>query len=230
MRTIRVASSKRLLAPLLSLSLMLWGAPPAHAGQMNAEDEPRVTGPLELAEGMPKCNRQVERQQGQVAAVAKSCFRFYTFDPAAETNANEDYGVIWLQSTLNGHNGWCALKADSDIIVPEGTQIHGRAPKPYTEIRARRFLRTTLAVDAGSDGEYHTETPGSVSKGYIAYPRVLRAWFNSDRTVFRLRWLGTTPRKLAFVSGIEIAWNAVEGPPESATFQMNFDLRKKSRC
>jgi hypothetical protein len=183
---------------------------------MNASDEPRVSGPLNLEE--EKCDRKVQNYEGDKVAVARRCLRFYSYDPASESALDRDYGALWLQATVNPVAGWCTTRTRSKIVLPEDLGLHTRAPKKRKTIRERGSYTTTLDVTVEDNGK-----AGSVAQDWIAYPRSIQP--SLDERVFTLGWRGKTGAKLAFAHGIEISWTTAS-PPEGISYRLGLTLSR----
>lgn len=184
--------------------------------QLAADDQPVVEGSMSQQD--MKCDRKQQLDGRKTAAVAKRCLRFYRFDAGAEADPERDYGVLWLQSTVNGRNGWCANTVVSKIVLAEGLGLHNHKPDETTKVKRRKEVTTDLAADAGGTGQ-----PARVSQRWVAFPRTFDALVNKDQTAFTLNWSGKTAKKLGFASGIEISWPA-DAPPEGISFRLNFKL------
>ncbi len=212
----------RAIAVLLAAGLALGGTATA-ATQMDASDEPQVEGPLTL-ENM-KCERRVEKARKQTAGVIKRCLRFYRLDPAAESDGDRDYGVVWLQSNVDGRNGWCAKSVASDIVLPDAVDLHTRRPKGVTEVAERKRYRTRLVAQASGT----SDDPATIRQTWTAYPKRFRGRVRDEGRIFRLKWRGSSEAKLGFASGIEVSW-ATSEPPEGISYQLNFRLARDDAC
>jgi hypothetical protein len=221
-------ASRGLTVALATLVLGgLIGVGPAGAEQLNAKDDPKVSSNLTL--GGKKCATQRDKHGGHVVAVIHSCQRFFAFDADGEDDANRDYGVLWLQSTIDPAEGWCATAVSSDMLLPTGLRIEAKAPESASTIDAAQRLKTKLAVDA--DG--HAATNGSVSQASRVYPSGLTPSTKKikGKTKFRLKWTGSNDHELAFVSGVEVSWMAADGPPEGTRFGLRrYTLVEKESC
>ena len=191
--------------------------------QTDASDEPAVEGPLTLTD--TKCDRKTRTSDGQTVAVIKRCLRFYSFDTTAESGVESDFGVVWLQSNVDSRNGWCTKRAASDVLLPEGVQVHSFSPKGPTEIEQVRTFTTRLVADAGG---YATDE-GRVSQQWVAYPMKVRGLMRDEGRTFRVKWAGTTKAKLAFAGGVEISWPP-ETPPDGLSYRLNFALGSPDTC
>jgi hypothetical protein len=189
---------------------------PAPAEQLAATDQPVVEGPI--AQHDMKCDRKLQLDGKEVAAVAKRCLRFYRFDTGAETDPERDYGVLWLQSTVDSRNGWCARQVASKIVLAPGLGLHSHKPDETTNVSRRKEVTTDLSADANANGQ-----PARISQRWIALPNVFDALVKKDDSAFTLTWRGDTSKKLGFASGIEISWPA-DAPPEGISFRLNFKL------
>ena len=205
------------------LALLMQSSSAAPLPQMKASDEPVVEGPLTLAD--TKCDRKTRTAEGATVAVLKRCLRFYTFDPAMETDAASDYGVVWLQSNVKAKNGWCTKRSASDILLPDGVVIHTYQPKGRTEIANTRPFKTELAADANGT----SSAQARVSQDWIAYPAQVRGITRDEGRILRVKWAGTTKEKLGFAGGAEISW-APETPPDGLSYRLNFALGSPDTC
>ena len=193
----------------------------ALAEQMNASDDPEVTGNLELRSD--DCRSQQEKDDaGEVIATGKTCLRVYGYSPAAETDTERNYGVVWLQSNVNSRAGWCAAIVLSDIDLPAIVEVEAKRPRSM-ELERRKTYDTIITTNAAGNG---TEE-ASVKQTQILYPAVIRTSVMEDTNIFRLRWRGLRNEKLGFASGAEISWPVDEEP--RITFRLNYEL-KQANC
>jgi hypothetical protein len=219
--------SRGSMVAVLSAAALLAFAAPAHAEQLAAKDEPKVSDNLE-SQGK-KCATERDKHDGVVVAVVKACQRFYTLDTAAETDDANDYGVFWLQSTIDPKPGWCVTSGSSDIVFPARLALISKAPDAEEAAKKSKRLKTTLSVDA--DG--NASTPGSVSQNSTLYPdkQTPSVKRGEKVTKLRLKWSGSSGEKLAFVSGVQVAWSADEGPPQKTRFGLRkYSLVEKETC
>jgi hypothetical protein len=210
------------LVPILVLGL-LGLVPAALARQMDARDFPRVSGPLTLA--TKECDRKALRAGGSLAAVVKSCLRFYRFNPARETNPSRNYGAIWLQTNVDGRNGWCATVVKSDIRIPDRSVALARRPRSNRTARPRGH-RTFLPVDANDNATSNA----FITRWFRFYPRSMRGMMLNEGRKFRTLWYGSAGRKLAFASGVEISWRRSAGQPQSVSSALQYKIKKKGIC
>jgi hypothetical protein len=213
-------SRRRFLLPLLVLGLF---APvsPAAARQLDAFDRPRVSGPL-ILDSRDCGRRRIRNEAGTVVALAKSCIRFYFFDPSQESNAARNYGVIWLQTNLEALHRYCATSVLSDIEIPTRTRVHVRKPD-FKRAAKRRADLTRLVVDA-QDGALQNAT---IRQPFVMHPRKILGRVRENRTVFRTAWFGSSGRKLAFVSGTELSWRDADGPPNRVSSRLGFRVKRR---
>ena len=203
------------------MALVILAAPAAFGAQMKAGDDPQVTGPLELEK--KDCQRRTKSFDGELAAVARACLRFYSLTPEGESDADRNYGAIWLQSNLDARNGWCTVGATSDILLPRGVEVHARVPRGLQEINRVGSRGTKLIVDAKGQAE----VPGSIKQEAIAYPKTIRTSMRQEGQVFRLNWKGATAKTLGFPSGIELSWPSDDASADlSISFSLNYELRQ----
>jgi hypothetical protein len=196
----------------------------AQTTQMQAREAPEVSGPL--SRQSLECKTQRERFEGNVVAVGQTCLRIFVLDPSSETDVDRDYGVVWLQSTLDSSGGWCATKVLSDVNLPHDVTIERRVPRGLTEIGRRKRLTSRLVASANGSAS----TNGEVRQSYIAFPDSIRTSVrHAEFQVFRLRWLGSDERKLGFASGAEISWDE-DNAPGGISFRLNYELRQRDNC
>ena len=211
------------LASLVVVVLACVGliGPPAAARQMRVRSAPRVSGPLDPR--AIECVRNTERVEGEIIAVARSCVRFYTLEPSAEGDPTRDYGVIWLQTSLRPRGRWCAIAARSDIRIPT-RRVHARRPRTRAVHRRHEHL-TRLVVDAAGQAT----DPATVSKRFVLYPEEMRARTRNEGRSFRLAWHGSTGRRVAFATGVEISWHK-RYTPRDIDSRFGYEVRRSGRC
>jgi hypothetical protein len=191
---------------------------------MDAFERPRVSGPLTLRSR--ECGRaQTRTSTGELAAIAKSCIRFYVYDDAQETSRRRDFGVIWLQTNVNALRDWCTTWVRSVIQVPRRSKLHAHRPRTK-RTSSRRRVRTRVVAD----GQGNAQRNAVVSRNYILYSRVLQSRVRADRRAFRNVWYGSSAEKLAFALGIELSWRAENGPPQSVSSGLDYRVRRRATC
>jgi hypothetical protein len=213
------------LTAALVLSVLL--ATPAMAEQLAAKDDPKVSD--NLVQQGKKCATERDEHDGTVVAVVKACQRFFTLDPAAEDNEARDYGVLWLQSTIDPKPGWCVTAAKSDMVFPARAKLAGRTPEAEETAKRSKRLKTELAADAGG----HAATAGTISQTSTLFPdKQTPSLKKRDKTTqFRLTWTGSSDEKLAFVSGVHVSWATEDGPPKNTRFGLRkYTLVEKDPC
>jgi hypothetical protein len=218
----------RAVAAAAAAALVLGLATPALARQLDAKDDPKASDNLTL--GGKKCATQRDKHNGKVVAVIHSCQRFYTLDTSAEDDAARDYGVFWLQSTIDPATGWCATSVASDIVFTStAAKIVSTAPVDTLEVQDAGPLKTALDVDA--DG--HASQSGRVSQRSRVYPEKLETAASKDagKTRFRVTWTGRNGHALALVSGAQVSWATDDGPPKTTRFGLRkYTLVQKDAC
>ena len=210
------------LVALVMLALLLPSAPAA-ARQIDARDRPRVSGPLDPR--ARDCKTRWERWRGRIIAVARSCVRFYRFRPGFETDTRRNYGVVWLQTTVDSRRSWCTSIVRSDIDIPLGARLHERAPDAFNA-RTARPVRTRLNVGARG---FALER-AVVHKRFTLFPRRLRSHRNAAARAWRTVWHGSTKAVVAAASGIAISWPQEAAPPSPVTSGLRYELRRTARC
>jgi hypothetical protein len=208
---------------LAVLGLLLAASPVAGA-QTDASDPPNVRGPLESV--TKRCGRRLERNNnGVVIGVVRSCVRFYRFRPSSETNSARDYGVIWLQTTIDTRRRWCATTVRSTIPIPRRARLHSRRPR-VVRLRRLRGATTRLVVDANGHARRRS---AYIRRWLVLYPRVLRGVTRNDGRAFRAVWFGSSDRELAFASGVEISWKQ-GNVPVSVSSRLRYEIKRKRSC
>jgi hypothetical protein len=190
----------------------------AAATQLDARDSPEASGPLE--QRTKDCRAQNETFEGTVVAMGRTCLRIYQYDTASETDANRDYGVVWLQANVNSSHRWCSQKVISDVDLPSDIQVGEIAPSSLNPSRSRTY-RTKLSTDADGNGS----EPAQITQDQVIYPDAIRTRVVTDGNIFRLKWTGDEDDKLGFASGAQISWDASDTPGGSS-FHLNYSLRK----
>ena len=206
---------------LLVVIGLLGLGPAAYARQMGAREAPSVSGPL--TQRTLKCERKAQREDGKVVVTAKSCIRLYLFSKGKETDPDRNYGVIWLQTNLNAGRGWCASIVKSDIDIPPKAIAHIRRPRSATR-SSRKSFTTHLRV--GARGKAVRE--GKIVNSFMLYPHTIDGRVAEDGNVFRVVWRGSTRRRLAFASGVEISWRG--DPPGTISSGLRYRISKLASC
>lgn len=205
---------------LLVGALLLVVAPASGQGaQLDASDDPRVSGELELE--TDGCRKQQEKYRGEVVARGKTCLRIYTYDVNAEDDAERNYGVVFLQSNLNSSRGWCGSKVLSDIDLPNNIDVESRSPHTM-DVNKRKAYETVVTAEAGGNG---TGEASSVEQDQVLYPEKVTTKVINNSNTFRLKWVGLEKDKLGFASGAEISW-AAGSNPDDISFRLNYSLSR----
>jgi hypothetical protein len=184
--------------------------------QLDARDRPNVSGPLVHTAG--SCDTGRPRAGGQVAVVLRACSDVYTFKAGKETDPNRNYDVIWLQTTVEPRNGYCATDATSTLTVPKGSRIERKAPrKKRTDERIR--YQTRLVAKAGGTAVNN----GVVKQGFALYPRIMDPTLEG-RTL-TLEWRGRTSKTVAFALGVEVSYPENDPPANQPQGTVRSTLR-----
>ncbi|MBW3594698.1 MAG: hypothetical protein KY391_03895 [Actinobacteria bacterium] len=189
--------------------------------QMDATDDPEMSGELELAS--ENCQTKNVRHDGSIIAKGKTCLRIYSYDPGAETDTERNYGVAWLQSNVNSRLGWCAARVVSDIDLPEGFEVEARAPRAM-DLKRRKVYETALAPNAGGNA-METAEETSIKQTQVLYPRLLRMRILAETNIVRLKWRGLRNEKLGFASGAEVSWSS-DAEPDPVSYRLNYRLQR----
>lgn len=193
-------------------------APATAATQMEAKDSPNLSGPL--VQRTKDCRRQNEQFHGTTVAVGKTCLRLYQYDTDSETDADHDYGVVWLQANVNASHKWCAQKVVSEVDLPSDLEVGDIAPGAV-DVGHTKSYRTKLTTDAGGNGAEEAQ----ISQDQILYPDKVRTRLITDGNIVRLKWNGDEDDLLGFASGALISWDSSQSPGGSS-FHLNYSLRQ----
>ncbi|MEA2498434.1 MAG: hypothetical protein QOH26_839 [Actinomycetota bacterium] len=202
------------LIPSLLLPLV-----PALA-QLDPTDGPNLQGPLKTDKA--RCYDILEKDEGTardpkdqtVMARVRLCSWLVSYDHNEETDAVNDYGAAWSQTSIDMRNGYCVRQANTKIRLPygEGTVL-GRTPHQSLTISAPQRKNVALALNPPGDGE-----EGTVSQHFRLYPDELRVIFKrvDKGRLYVTRWNGkaTDDQTLSFAAGVAMSWNAVDGSPK----------------
>ena len=203
--------------------LVLWSivipAAPADA-QLDARARPHVRGPLAFVNKI--CDRRPERAGGRLIATSRSCLRFYAFDPAKEKDSRRNFGVVWMQSNVNARRGWCATRAKSIITFPRRVHVLETTPGGLSTSDARH-TQARLRIS------HATDKPATIQNAFKLYPRRLRTGLDNEGTSFHAAWRGSTQRALGFALGVELSWQANDGPPRFGSI-LDFALARSRSC
>ena len=208
----------------LGVIVGLLGATPVFGAtaQMDAADDPEVSGELSLQ--TDECRKQQETFNKEIVAAGKTCLRIYTFDQGAETDQDNNYGVVWLQSNVNARRGWCAGEVVSDVDLPPDITVETRAPRSM-ELRRKKVYDTVLTANAAGNASDTAETT-RVRQTQVLYPKTIRSRVLAKDNIFRLKWTGLRNEKLGFASGAEVSWADTPEGPGDITFRLNYELKR----
>lgn len=226
-------SAFKLLAPVILAGTLLW---PGQAGgvaasQPGARDKPEASGPLSF-EGR-SCEQKEEvfkdpvTGKRETVAVAEACVLLYVYDPAKEDDGARDYGIVWLQTTVDARNGWCATKVKSDLTITDDAKLFEHDPKKTIETKHKERVKVSVTTNA----QDHGEGTGRLKQSFTLRPERLKPSLEekASASLFRLRWTGQTNKKLAFVSGVEISWDA-EDSVDSMSSGLSYEFEKRGSC
>ena len=179
---------------------------PAHAGQPDASKEPRVSGPLEVQS--QDCLPHQVKYGGKTIALLNACVWLYEFDLTMETDALRNYGVAWVQTTVDATNGWCATKVNSEVSLPQDVQRHGYAPR--RKLARRKPARATVKLKVDAEG-YAVED-AAISQRFNLFPKTWRPTLADNGRSVITTWTGRESSKLAFAHGVEFSWPLGQSP------------------
>jgi hypothetical protein len=141
------------------------------------------------------------------------CSWVIPYDPDQENDEVMDYGVIWVQSSIDPRNGYCANLANTKIRLPYGEgRVTGRSPHRSLIVSQPREKNVALAVNAAGHGP-----TGTVFNHYRLHPKTLEIAYERVKKgrVYINRWRGVAGehKHLAFATGLKLSWLAKEGAP-----------------
>jgi hypothetical protein len=185
---------------------VLAGAPAHAARQLDARDEPATQGPLELAG--QECDDQTLKSDGKPVVKVSFCIFFYQFNSLFELDLSNDYGVAWAQATFDAMPGLCTSKLSFYVEVSPGTQIFGRTPTGPARAKKAGRISAEIPVSANANALQG----GSVSQEFLMLPGKMAPTDLEEASRVGVSWTGRSPNKVAFVTGAEIGWPALETP------------------
>jgi hypothetical protein len=192
---------------ILVLALLVAGliAPSAAvARQMSAGERPDTAGPISTRRALQSCETRVSRRDGETVAVTKVCAGFWLFDPDRESSPRRNYGAFWVQMTVDSRRPWCTEWSRLDLRGLKRPGVHSTTPRIGRDVRTgvtRRYT-TRLLIDA----QGNTHRPATIKNSFDVYPRAMIVSKRDDGSTLRMRWTGSTRRKIAFASGAELSW------------------------
>lgn len=150
------------------------------------------------------CTRTTFRK----AVVSKTCRFFYRFDPTAETDAENDYGIWWFQTRYRPRKGWCLRGVETTVTMPEGFAASAWSSKDLLVERKRAVKARLEATAAGNS----SETARVIQTFILRRGRYVNRW-DEDDSFMKLRWSGrATRRMVAYAGSFEGSWPATESP------------------
>lgn len=190
------------------MCLAVLAGSPAHAAkQLSAREHPTTEGPLSLAG--EQCDEQKLKSDGKAVVAVEFCIFFYSFNPLLEIDLWNDYGVVWAQATFDALPGLCTSEVGFYIEVSPGTEIYGRTP-PGPMRAKRKTLPVTVEVPATANARAVQD--GLVSQEFRLLPGKMKPTGAAEEARVGVSWKGRSPDKLAFATGAEIGWPALETP------------------
>ena len=221
---------------LLSLSASATARPPR---QLNARSQPGVSGPISLF------SRDCSEPYGQYEDEfwrdfdGELCMFRYIFDPLAELDVANDYGMVWAQISVD-HDSFCIDAVEPMLLflrLLPGFELRvvSTTPRDRLVARAARTVRETLESDAGG---WATDDAAHLTQTYRLLPRVLsggevKVFDDQGNQRARWKWSGHTSKRLAFVVGAVVSWKVGQDqvfdsldfhPLDSATGIFDLDI------
>ncbi len=179
----------------------------AFFGLSAASSEPRVEGPLFQA-GPKECEEATLDSDGSEAALEKQvCLWWFRYAPVAETNLARDYGILWLQASLDPRSGFCLDRAKIGLRAKEQFEpLAGPLPRKISVGKAKNVL-----IRVRSDANGHGIQKGSVTQEVTARRGIFRVSSLKSNGWVTAFWMSEKQlpirNALSFAIGIEIAWN-----------------------
>ena len=150
--------------------------------------------------------KQKARHEGKVIAVLETCLRLYELQRTAPHANPRNFGIGWLQTTVNPVKGWCATKVES-TLTPQGSTLEDSI-SPRRKIQTNRRSRVTVKVTTDADGLAAEE--GSVAQSFTLFPKSLTPTRRNG--TLKTTWRGRESSTLAFALGAEISWDPAASP------------------
>jgi hypothetical protein len=214
--------TKGLAVAVAALAVVTILGSPAGAVQLAVKDNPEISGPLVRVSKF--CGRQTDRQRGRAVAHVSTCSYLYRYKPAKENNDRRNFGVAWLQTSLNAAKGWCARRMRSTLTLSATTRQLSWAPRDESTDR-RKTVTTRVRADAQGSGQ----AVGVVQQDFVLRPRRINSTLQKDPDKLVLRWRGSTPWKIGFALGVEISWRRRQEPAVVGS-GLGYELERKADC
>ena len=193
--------------------------------QLDPTNSPRLSGPI--ASDKPKCSdrREVDGRtdptpkkpnngDGTVMARVRLCSWLLTYDPEQDGNVGRDFGAAWVQTSIDGRNGYCVRSANTKIRLPlqEGL-VSGRTPHKTVQLDAPRRKNVGLTIaPRNSSG-----TVATVAQHFRLLPRELNVLYKDkpNGRLYSNLWRGraTDRQTLSFAAGVKMSWLTENGSP-----------------
>jgi hypothetical protein len=197
--------------------------PALGATQLDVKEAPTVTGPLALSN--PKCYSRLARdpltdqnpkdgtnKDETVMGRVRLCTWLIKYNSEKESDAARDYGVAWVQTTIDARNGYCVGRANTKLRIPYSAMTYGVTPKNDSQVTTPTRRHVQLFLNASGHGAAAT-----VSQDFWQYPNKLLALTRqTDKgKLFISRYLGRAKdnQKLGFAEGVKMSWVASDGAP-----------------
>lgn len=210
-------------AVFLVPSLLLPLVPAVGATQLSVYDSPSLSGPLSA--GTARCSTKLERdfrtdpdpkngtdKDQVVMARVRLCSWLVSYDPKEENDSSRDYGIAYVQTSIDSRNGYCVGQANTKLRIPYTATTYGHSPDKSVTVASPRRKNVRLFINASGHGPAAT-----LAQHYLLYPKELKALVKQKEKgeLFVSRYNGRAKdnQKLAFAEGVKISWLASEGSP-----------------
>ncbi len=198
---------RKVLAVLVACLAVL-GGPVAHAAdQLRANEPPTVEGEF-YEEPEQQCDEQTLKSDGKPVIKVAFCIFFFQFNSLFEIDLSNDYGVVWAQATFDALPGLCTSEVSFYVEVSPGTEIYGRTPQD--PVKARKAGPVAVELPATANGT--AIQPGLVTQEFQLLPGKMSPTGLDEESRAGVSWKGRSAGKLAFATGAEIGWPALESP------------------
>ncbi len=180
---------------------LLASAHPAIAGDPDASDPPRSSGPLVALPYECEDNGPARPSETQ----GQSCSWTYELAPV-HTEPQRQFSAYWIQMEIDPADGECALELMFELEVPDSVEIISASAERNRRISQRTNPIAELVVDAGGAAP----VPGTVSQQTMV--ETGRETVDLTKHSYSYTWTGTSKTKVMLAIGVQLAYRTV--PPE----------------
>jgi hypothetical protein len=164
----------------------------------------------------------LEESDGTPAVDTTTCEWWFQYASAGETDAEQDYGILWLHTRVDPRPGFCVGKVVVGLQAGDGFSAHAATRARDLVVSSARQMKVRLVTDARGNGVQQA----SVEEDVLLRPgRLVVRRLSTDgwsRGMWAAAGRQTKPVDLAL--GIEVSWDTDPLTVLTAVYTIGSDL------